>query len=132
MRIFVVCGHELGLGFVIARRLVAESHQVNVLTGFDDLIPNLSKNGLNPVLGEITDDDPQRLLGKADGVIDSAFSVHVPKEEGSHGGTSSMARYDEYAARGHQCISQAIKFNSERLSDFGQGMWGTIPNGSLS
>jgi nucleoside-diphosphate-sugar epimerase len=72
MRIFV-CGHELGLGFVIARRLLVEGHQVNILTGFEDLIPNLKKNELNPVLGEITDDDPQRLLGKADAVIDAAF-----------------------------------------------------------
>jgi nucleoside-diphosphate-sugar epimerase len=74
MRIFV-CGHELGLGFVIARRLVAEGHRVNILTGFEDLIPNVTKNGLNPVFGEITDDDPQRLLAKADVVIDAAFPV---------------------------------------------------------
>ncbi|HET6178468.1 MAG TPA: hypothetical protein VFE61_16160 [Candidatus Sulfotelmatobacter sp.] len=79
MRIFV-CGHELGLGFVIARRLVAEGHQVNILTGFEDLIPNLTKNGLNPVFGEITDDDPQRLLGKADAVIDAAFPFTFPKQ----------------------------------------------------
>jgi nucleoside-diphosphate-sugar epimerase len=56
MRIFV-CGHELGLGFVLARRLVAGGHRVNILTSFEDLIPNLTKNGLNPVLGEITDGD---------------------------------------------------------------------------
>jgi nucleoside-diphosphate-sugar epimerase len=49
MRIFV-CGDELGLGFVIARRLVAEGHQVNILTASEDLIPNLTKNGLKPVL----------------------------------------------------------------------------------
>jgi len=79
MRIFV-CGHELGLGFVIARRLVAEGHQVNILTGLEDLVPNLTKNGLNPVLGEITDDDPQRLLGKADAVIDAAFPFTFPKK----------------------------------------------------
>jgi hypothetical protein len=48
MRIFV-CGHELGLGFVLARRLVAGGHRVNILTSFEDLIPNLTKNGLNPV-----------------------------------------------------------------------------------
>lgn len=79
MRIFV-CGHELGLGFVIARRLVAEGHQVNILTAFEDLMPNLTKNGFNPVLGEITDDDPQRLLGKADAVIDAAFPFTFPKK----------------------------------------------------
>jgi nucleoside-diphosphate-sugar epimerase len=79
MRIFV-CGHELGLGFLIARRLVAEGHHVNLLTDSEDLIPNLTKNGLNPVLGEITDDDPQRLLGKADAVIDAAFPFTFPKK----------------------------------------------------
>jgi len=79
MRIFV-CGHELGLGFVIARQLVSEGHQVNILTGFDDLIPNLTKHGLNPVLGDITDNDPQRLLGKADAVIDAAFPFTFPKK----------------------------------------------------
>jgi nucleoside-diphosphate-sugar epimerase len=79
MRIFV-CGHELGLGFVIARRLVEKGHQVDVLTAFEDLIPNLRKNGLNPVLGEITDDDPQRVLGKADAVIDAAFPFTFPKK----------------------------------------------------
>jgi nucleoside-diphosphate-sugar epimerase len=78
MRI-LVCGHELGLGFLIARRLVAEGHQVNVLTRSEDLIPNLKKNGLNPVLGEITDDDPQSLLRKADAVIDAAFPFTFPK-----------------------------------------------------
>lgn len=79
MRIFV-CGHELGLGFVIARRLVAEGHQANILTAFEDLMPNLTKNGLNPVLGEITDDDSQRLLGKADVVIDAAFPFMFPQK----------------------------------------------------
>jgi nucleoside-diphosphate-sugar epimerase len=79
MRIFV-CGHELGLGFVLARRLVAGGHRVNILTSFEDLIPNLTKNGLNPVLGEITDGDPQRLLAKADAVIDAAFPFTFPKK----------------------------------------------------
>jgi len=79
MRIFV-CGHELGLGFVIARRLAAEGHQVNILTESEDLIPNFTKNRLNPVLGEITDDLPQRLLGKADAVIDAAFPFRFPKK----------------------------------------------------
>ena len=79
MHIFV-CGDELGLGFVIARRLAAEGHQVNILTSFEDLIPNLTKNGLKPVLGEITDDDPQRLLGKADVAIDAAFPFSFPKK----------------------------------------------------
>jgi nucleoside-diphosphate-sugar epimerase len=80
MRIFV-CGHELGLGFVIARRLVAEGHRVNLLTGFEDLIPNLTKNGLNPVFGEITDDAPQRLLAKADVVIDAALPSTFAKKK---------------------------------------------------
>jgi nucleoside-diphosphate-sugar epimerase len=79
MRIFV-CGDEIGLGFVIARRLMTEGHHVNILTGFEDMIPNLKKNGLNPVLGAITDDDPQRLLGKADAVIDAAFPFTFPKK----------------------------------------------------
>lgn len=79
MRIFV-CGHELGLGLVIARRLVAEGHRVDILTEFDDLIPNLRKNGLNPVLGEVMDSDPQCLLGKADAVIDAAFPFTFPKK----------------------------------------------------
>jgi hypothetical protein len=86
MRIFV-CGHELGLGFVIARRLVAEGHRVNILTGFEDLVPNLTKNGLNPVLGEITDDDPQRLLAKADAVMDAAFPSTFLKKR-VHGAAS--------------------------------------------
>jgi nucleoside-diphosphate-sugar epimerase len=80
MRIFV-CGHELGLGFLIARRLVREGHHINVLTSFEDLLPNLTKNGLNPVLGEITDDDPQRLLGRADAVIDAAFPFTFPRKK---------------------------------------------------
>jgi nucleoside-diphosphate-sugar epimerase len=79
MRVFL-CGHELGLGFVIARRLVAEGHKVNILTAFEDLIPNLTKNGLNPVLGEVTDDIPQRLLAKADAVIDAAFPFTFPRK----------------------------------------------------
>ena len=79
MRVFV-CGHELGLGFVIGRRLTDAGHEVSILTEFDDLIPNLTKNGLNPVLGEITDDVPSRLLVKADVVIDTAFPFTFPKK----------------------------------------------------
>jgi nucleoside-diphosphate-sugar epimerase len=79
MRIFV-CGQELGLGFAIARRLVRAGHQVNLLTAYEDLIPNLAKNRLNPVFGEITDDAPQRLLRKADAVIDAAFPSRFPRK----------------------------------------------------
>lgn len=79
MRVFI-CGHELGLGFVIGRRLANAGHKVSILTEFDDLIPNLTKNGLNPVLGEITDDIPGRLLAKADVVIDTAFPFTFPKK----------------------------------------------------
>jgi nucleoside-diphosphate-sugar epimerase len=79
MRVFL-CGHELGLGFVIARRLVAQGHTLNILTSFPDLVPNLAKNGLNPILGKITDDAPQRLLAKADAVIDAAFPLTFPRK----------------------------------------------------
>ncbi len=79
MRVFL-CGHELGLGFVIARRLVKQGHTLNVLTSFPNLIPNLTKNGLSPILGKITDDGPQRLLAKADAVIDTEFPSTFPKK----------------------------------------------------
>ena len=86
-----VCGHELGVGFLIARRLVAEGHTVNILTAFEDLIRNLTKDGLNPVLGQATDAAPQRLLAKADAVIDAAFSPNIPEEKGSYRATSADA-----------------------------------------
>jgi len=70
MRVFV-CGSELGLGFVIARRLLEEGHKVNLLTRFENLIPNLSKNGMSPVLGEVWDEAPRKALAKADAVIDA-------------------------------------------------------------
>ena len=70
MRVFL-CGNELGLAFVIARRLLEAGHKVNVLTQFESLIPNLKKNGMNPVLGEIQDEAPQKALAKADAAIDA-------------------------------------------------------------
>jgi len=75
MRVFV-CGNELGLGFVIARRLVSDGHKVSILTRFESLIPNLTKNGLSPVLGEIRDKVPKQMLAKADAVIDAELPPH--------------------------------------------------------
>jgi len=69
MRVFL-CGGELGLGFVVARRLLAEGHTIIMLTSHEDLMPNLTKNKLNPVLGQIQDAAVQRQLTKADAVID--------------------------------------------------------------
>jgi nucleoside-diphosphate-sugar epimerase len=69
MRVFV-CGAELGLGFVVAQRLLAEGHKVTMLTSFEDLIPNLTKNKMNPVLGRIQDAAIQRQLAKAEAAID--------------------------------------------------------------
>jgi nucleoside-diphosphate-sugar epimerase len=69
MRVFV-CGEELGLGFVVAQRLLAEGHKVTMLTSFEDLIPNLTKNNMNPILGRIQDATVQRQLAKADAAID--------------------------------------------------------------
>src|SRR5437660_10167101 len=77
MRVFV-CGHELGLGFIIARQLLATGHKVNLLTSFEDLIPNLTKNGINPVLGRIENATPQRQLAKADAVIDAELPFTFP------------------------------------------------------
>ena len=77
MRVFV-CGHELGLGFIIARQLLATGHKVNLLTSFEDLIPNLTKNGINPVLGRIENATPQRQLAKAEAVIDAELPFTFP------------------------------------------------------
>jgi nucleoside-diphosphate-sugar epimerase len=74
MRVFI-CGKELGLGFVIARKLLTARHKVSLLTGSEDLLPNLAKNGMNPVLGEIEDAEPQRALAKADAVIDAELPL---------------------------------------------------------
>jgi nucleoside-diphosphate-sugar epimerase len=79
MRVFV-CGDELGLAFVIARRLLEEGHKVNLLTGFENLIPNLTKNGMNPVLGGIRDGVPQKALAKADAVIDAKLPGTFPRK----------------------------------------------------
>ena len=70
MRVFV-CGEELGLAFVIAQRLLAEGHKVNLLTSSEELIPTLTKNAMSPVLGKIRDEASQRALAKADAVIDA-------------------------------------------------------------
>ena len=77
MRVFV-CGDELGLGFVVAQRLLSQGHKVMMLTSFDDLIPNLTKNGMNPVRGQIQDTAPQRQLAKADAVIDASVPSTYP------------------------------------------------------
>src|SRR6266566_4474076 len=77
MRVFV-CGDELGLGFVVAQRLLSQGHKVMMLTSFDDLIPNLTKNGMNPVRGHIQDTFPQRQLAKADAVIDASVPSTYP------------------------------------------------------
>src|SRR5713101_1554808 len=77
MRVFV-CGHELGLGFIIARQLLATGHKVNLLTSFEDLIPNLTKNGINPVLGRIEDATTKRQLVKADAGIDAELPFTFP------------------------------------------------------
>jgi nucleoside-diphosphate-sugar epimerase len=75
MRVFV-CGGELGIGFVIAQRLLAEGHKVNILTRSEDLVPNLTKNGMSPVLGGIQDAVTQ--LAKADAVIDVELPFTFP------------------------------------------------------
>jgi nucleoside-diphosphate-sugar epimerase len=54
MQVFV-CGSELGIGFVVAQRLLDGGHEVTMLTSFEDLIPNLTKNKMNPVLGDVHD-----------------------------------------------------------------------------
>lgn len=69
MRIFL-CGHELGLGFVVGQRLLADGHKVTMLTQCDDLMSNLSKNEMSPVLGRVEDASVQQQLAKADAVID--------------------------------------------------------------
>lgn len=69
MRVFL-CGHELALGFVVGRLLLAEGHTVTMLTCYEDLIPNLTKNNLNPVLGHVHDASVQECIRKADAVID--------------------------------------------------------------
>jgi nucleoside-diphosphate-sugar epimerase len=69
MRIFL-CGSELGLGFVVGQRLLAEGHKVTMLTSYEDLMPNLSKNKMNPVLGSTHDPPAQLSITKADAVID--------------------------------------------------------------
>jgi len=69
MRIFL-CGHELGLGFAVGQRLLADGHKVTMLTTSDDLMPNLAKNKMTPVLGQIEDASVQQQLAKADAVID--------------------------------------------------------------
>src|SRR5439155_9122188 len=77
MRVFA-CGDELGLGFVIAQRLLSQGHKVTILTSFDDLIQNLTKNGMKPVRGQIQDTAPQRQLAKADAVIDASVPSTYP------------------------------------------------------
>ena len=69
MRVFL-CGHELGLGFVVGQRLLAEGHTVTMLTSFEDLIPNLTKNRMNPILGRVQDASVHQSIRKADAVID--------------------------------------------------------------
>lgn len=69
MRVFL-CGHELGLGFVVGQQLLAEGHTVTMLTSYEDLIPNLTKNNLNPILGHVHDASVRQSIRKADAVID--------------------------------------------------------------
>jgi len=69
MRVFL-CGGELGLGFAVGQRLLAEGHKVTMLTSYEDLIPNLTKNRMNPVLGNVQDASVQQNVAKADAVID--------------------------------------------------------------
>jgi NAD(P)H-hydrate repair Nnr-like enzyme with NAD(P)H-hydrate epimerase domain len=69
MRIFL-CGHELGLGFVVGQRLPAEGHKVTMLTTSESLLPNLAKNQINPFLGHVEGPSVQQQLAKADAVID--------------------------------------------------------------
>ncbi len=66
----LVCGSELGIGFVVAKRLLEEGHKVSLLTSFEDLIPNLTKNNMNPVLGNVRDLPVQRRIEEVDAVID--------------------------------------------------------------
>jgi nucleoside-diphosphate-sugar epimerase len=69
MRVFL-CGRELGLGFVVGQRLLADGHKVTMLTSHEDLVPNLAKNKMRPVLGHIQDASVQQQLARADAVID--------------------------------------------------------------
>jgi nucleoside-diphosphate-sugar epimerase len=79
MRVFI-SGSELGFGFVVGRRLVAAGHKVAILTSFEDLIPNLTKNKLNPVLGDVRDAEVQREAAKADAVIDVDTPFTFPRK----------------------------------------------------
>jgi len=63
MRVFL-CGAELGLGFVVGQRLLAEGHKVTRLTSHEDLLPNLGKNKMNPVLGHTEDASVQQQCGE--------------------------------------------------------------------
>ena len=69
MHVFL-CGAELGIGFVVAQRLLAEGHKVTMLTGFEGLVPNLAKNNMNPILGDVQDAAVRQEIAKADAVID--------------------------------------------------------------
>lgn len=69
MRVFL-CGGELGLGFVVGQRLLAKGHKVTMLTSYEELIPNLTKNKMNPILGFVQDASVQQKVAKADAVID--------------------------------------------------------------
>jgi nucleoside-diphosphate-sugar epimerase len=77
MQVFV-CGSELGIGFVVAKRLLDEGHEVTMLTSFEDLIPNLTKNKMNPVLGDVHDAAVQQQIEKADAVIDVDLPFTFP------------------------------------------------------
>lgn len=74
----LICGSELGIGFVVARRMLDEGHQVSMLTSSEDLIPNLTKNKMNPVLGEVRDPTVQRRMEKVDAVIDVELPMTFP------------------------------------------------------
>jgi nucleoside-diphosphate-sugar epimerase len=115
MRVFL-CGRELGLGFVIARRLVAAGHKVNILTRFPDLVPNLTKHGLNPLVGEITDEGPQRALAKADAVIDAAFPLRFPKKRVHIAGLLPIRLRDALRGSGRVLV---VTSNSAVLGDTG-------------
>lgn len=66
----LLCGHELGLGFVVGQQLLAAGHTVTMLTCYEDLVPNLTKNNITPIVGHVLDASVQQSIRRADAVID--------------------------------------------------------------
>jgi hypothetical protein len=67
-------------GFVVGRRLLDKGHGVAFLTGSEDLLPNLTKNELNSVLGNVWHAAVQQQIAKADAIIDVETILHAASE----------------------------------------------------